>query len=164
MNPKSAGILMLIVLFGVAFYFLLPNMKGMKETSVKKSIISSAQIYGDEVKSLWNSDAIYCENGTNNYRSIVALPHGEYYAVIGKSEVNPNLPVIKIDKVKDNYYGYVKIDYTNVTPEYSVFLTDGTYSVNSNNPYSSLTKKDVKEEKLSFTYDSSYHYCKGDQV
>ncbi len=163
MNVKSLGLIILIILLGVAFYFLLPNMKSMKVSTEKRNLISSAKIYGDEVKTLWNSDAIFCNGGDGNYSPTVSLSHQEYYAIVGKNTSNNDtLPVIDLDKVDDKYYGYVKIDYNDVTPKYSVFLTDGKYSVNSTNSYSSLTKKDVKEKKLSFTFDSSYHYCKGD--
>lgn len=161
---KSLGILMIIIVFGVALYFLLPNIKSMKKNTVKRNLITSAKIYGDEVKSLWNSDALYCETATGNFRSIIALPQEDYYVVVGKNTSNNStLPVIKLDKVDDKYYGYVKIGYHGTTPEYSVFLTDGTNSVMSDQAYSTLKVKDVKQEKLSFTFDSNYHYCKGDK-
>jgi hypothetical protein len=162
MNVKSLGLLMLIVIFGIAFYFLLPNMKGMKESTAKRNVVSSAKIYGDEIKSLWNSDAIFCDTGGGNYKPTIAIGRGDYYVLVGNNDVNTNLPVVKLDKVNDKYHGYVKIDYTDAAPKYSVFLTDDTYSVMKDDSYSTLSKKDVKKEKLSFTFDSSYHYCKGD--
>ncbi len=162
MNAKSLGLLMLIMIFGIAFYFLLPNMKGMKESTAKRNMVSSAKIYGDEIKTLWNSDAIYCELGDKNYKSIVAIPHGIYYILVGNNKDNESLPVVKLDKVEDRYHGYVKIDYSDAAPKYSVFLSDDTYSVMKDDSYSTLTKKDVKKEKLSFTFDSTYHYCKSD--
>ena len=159
---KSAGLLILVIIFGLAFYLLLPNMKSMKSNTVKRNLISSAKVYGDEVKTLWNSDAIYCDNGTGTYKATYAIAHSTYYAVVGKSTVNTALPVIKLDKVNDKYYGYVKIDFSSINPQFSVFLTDGKYSIASDTNYSMLAVKDVKEKKLDFTFDSSYHYCKGD--
>ena len=162
MKAKSLGILMLLVIIAVAFYLLLPNMKGMKVSTEKRNLVNSAKIYGDEIKTLWNSDAIYCDAGNGLYKSTIAIPHAEYYVVVGKNDVNPNLPVIKLNKVKEQYYGYVKINYSGISPEFSVFLTDGKYSITSGSGYSNIASKDVKKEKLSFTFDSSYHYCKSD--
>lgn len=160
---KSAGLLILIIIFGLAFYLLLPNIKSMKTNTIKRNLVSSAKVYGDEVKTLWNSDAIYCDNGTGTYKPTVAIAHSTYYAVVGKNEDNTSLPVIKLDKVDDKYSGYVKIDFTNLTPQFSVFLTDGTYSISTDTNYSLLSVKDVKKKKLDFTFDSSYMYCQGDQ-
>ena len=90
---------MLIVIFGIAFYFLLPNMKGMKESTAKRNVVSSAKIYGDEIKSLWNSDAIFCDTGDGNYKPTIAIGRGDYYVLVGNNDVNTNLPVVKLDKV-----------------------------------------------------------------
>ena len=161
MNSKSMGLLILIVLFGVAFYFLLPYMGSMKESSVKRNLVSSAKVYGDEVKTLWNSDAIYCDDGSGSYKSNIAIPHKVYYVVVGKND-NANVPRYSLNKVDDKYFGYVKVDFSTENPEFSVFLSDGEYSINSDTNYSSLKTTDVEKTKLSFTFDSSYNYCKVD--
>ncbi len=90
----------------------------------------------------------------------IQVPQGVYYAVLGKNAFGTTAPVIKLNKHKDDFYGYVKIDYSDIRPQFQVFLTDGTYSIFGVDGAANLTKDDVKKEKLTFTFDSSYKYCK----
>ena len=105
---------------------------------------------------------MYCDPGSG-MKSLIAVPDGDYYVVIGKNDKNTNLPVIKLDKVKDKYYGYVHIVLKQRIPSFSVFLTDGKYIIKTSKDYSNLSVKDVEEGKMKFTFDNTYHYCQGDQ-
>ncbi len=55
---KSLGILIVIVIFGLAFLLLSPNMKKMKESTAKKNLVTSAKTYVDDIRNIWNSAAI----------------------------------------------------------------------------------------------------------
>lgn len=162
MRKKSVGIFMLVIIIGVAGYVLFPHISNMGESSKKRNLIRSAKVYGDEVKNLWNSDAIYCDPGTG-MKSLIAVPDGDYYVVLGKNANNTGLPVIKLDKVDDKYYGYVHVVLKQRIPSFSVFLTDGNYVIKTDKNYSALSISDVEEGKMDFTFDSNYHYCQGDQ-
>ena len=73
--------------------------------------------------------------------------------MIGKDESK-----VLFDK-SDKYEGYIRINVSNET--YSVYLTDGTYTLNSgDDDYSKVTKNDVTSDKFNFDYSNINYYCK----
>ncbi len=161
MRKKSVGIFMLIIIFGVAGYILFPHISSMGESSKKRNLIRSAKAYGDEVKNLWNTDALFCDHGSG-YRSLIATPDDDYYVIIGKNPTENGVPVLTLEKVNEKYTGYVHITLKKRIPSYSVILTDGTYTIKTDKNYSNLSIDDVKEGEIEFNFDSSHHYCKPD--
>ena len=161
MRKKSVGIFMLVIIIGVAGYVLFPHISDMGESSKKRNLIRSAKVYGDEVKNLWNTDALVCEHGSG-FKSLIGIPDDDYYVMLGKNNTQNGIPSVNLDKIDGKYYGYVHIVLKQRIPSYSVILTDGTYTIKSDKNYSAVTIKDVEEGKMDFTFDSNYHYCKAD--
>ncbi len=161
MKKKSVGIFMLVIIIGVAGYVLFPHISSMGESSKKRNLVRSAKTYGDEVKTLWNSDAVYCDPG-GGMKSLVAVPDGDYYIILGNKKKDSGLPVFALEKIDNKYYGYIHVTLTQRIPTYNVILTDGKYTVKSNKNYSLLNMDVVSDDKIDFSYDNTYHYCQVD--
>ena len=150
---KSLIIIIFIVIIAAAFGLVLYYTGSMGGTTYKKNLVSVANSYGKQVKSLYQNDGLICSNDGTNFKSVVTIPAQNFYILIGKDESK-----VLFDK-SDKYEGYVRINVADET--YSVYLTDGTYTLNSgDNDYSKVSKSDVTSDKFNFDYSNTNYYCK----
>ena len=150
---KSLIIIIFIIIIAAAFGLVLYYTSSMGGTTYKKNLVSAANTYGKQVKTLFQNDGLICTNDGTNFKSVVTIPAEHIYVLIGKDESK----VLYENSKK--YEGYIRINVASET--YSVYLTDGTYTLNSgDNDYSKVTKNDVTTEKFNFDYNSANYYCK----
>ncbi|MBQ1551482.1 MAG: hypothetical protein IIZ67_05200, partial [Bacilli bacterium] len=150
---KSLIIIIFIIIIAAAFGLVLYYTSSMGGTTYKKNLVSAANSYGKQVKTLFQNDGLICSNDGTNFKSIVTIPAEHFYVLIGKDESK-----VLFDK-SNKYEGYVRINVADET--YSVYLTDGTYTLNSgDNDYSKVTKNDVTSDKFNFDYNNTNYYCK----
>ena len=150
---KSLIIIIFIVIIAAAFGLVLYYTGSMGGTTYKKNLVSAANSYGKQVKTLFQNDGLICTNDGTNFKSVVTIPTEHFYVLIGKDESK-----VLFDK-SDKYEGYVRINVADET--YSVYLTDGTYTLNSgDNDYSKVSKNDVTSDKFNFDYSNTNYYCK----
>lgn len=150
---KSLIIILFIIIIAAAFGLVLYYTRSMGGTSYQKNLVSAANSYGKQVKTLFQNDGLICTNNGTNFKSVVTIPAEHFYVLIGKDESK-----VLFDK-SDKYEGYIRINVSDET--YSVYLTDGTYTLNSgDNDYSKVSKSDVTTEKFNFDYSSANYYCK----
>ncbi len=150
---KSLIIIIFIIIIAAAFGLVLFYTRSMGGTTYKKNLVSAANSYGKQVKTLYQNDGLICSNDGTNFKSVVTIPAQNFYVLIGKDESK----VLFENSVE--YEGYVRINVADDT--YSVYLTDGTYTLNSgDNDYSKVTKNDVTSDKFNFDYSNANYYCK----
>lgn len=150
---KSLIIIIFIVIIAAAFGLVLYYTRSMGGTTYKKNLVSAANSYGKQVKTLYQNDGLICTNDGTNFKSVVTIPTQQFYVLIGKDESK-----VLFDK-SDKYEGYIRVNVS--TGIYNVYLTDGTYTLNSgDNDYSKVSKSDVTTEKFNFDYSNANYYCK----
>lgn len=150
---KSLIIIIFIIIIAAAFGLVLFYTRSMGGTTYKKNLVSAANSYGKQVKTLYQNDGLICSNDGTNFKSVVTIPAQIFYVLIGKDESK-----VLFEK-SDEYEGYVRINVADDT--YSVYLTDGTYTLNSgDNDYSKVSKSDVTSDKFNFDYSNANYYCK----
>lgn len=149
---KSLIIILFIIIIAAAFGLVFYHTSSMGGTTYKKNLVNAANTYGKQVKTLYQNDGLICTNDGSNYKSGITIPAQYLYLLIGKDETK-----VLYDK-NNEYEGYIRINLSNET--YSVYLTDGTYTLNSgDNDYSKVSKSDVTTDKFNFDYNSTNYYC-----